>query len=488
MSVGDAFRAGWRGDFTLHEQVGVLPPEETALLRAQRWMAEPARGERASVPLRAANKTQARLALEAGRAARLERDFEALRQCAAAATDHAEGALLEAWMQQASGRFDEAVRASEEAARTDLDAPAKIDAVVVRARAHLEAGRMQDAMSLSRRAVRMARTEEFPQAQYAAGLCLARVRRASGATHLALRILAALARVVSPPWRNEVAWEQASCGVGEPQTSVGRWLRAAEAGDVAAFDAGFSILASANEAWRPFRTDLEAWRGLLDPEAPAPSGVEAYLCGESPAQPPRLRGLLSADPASTPGGALVLLWPDGASRRVARRGEALVRGRHPALEAPLPPGRTGLALSTLGLNGGVLSRERFFTCVYGFNYEHRVHRGTLKALVHRARMWLGDRGAITLDDAHVRLRLHGPLLIVDPDGERSLEQRMLRYLASAGARSARETAGALDVPLRSVQRTLSDLVEGGSLASKRAGRGVAYHVEDTVFSLPTLWR
>jgi predicted transcriptional regulator len=77
------------------------------------------------------------------------------------------------------------------------------------------------------------------------------------------------------------------------------------------------------------------------------------------------------------------------------------------------------------------------------------------------------------------------MLIPDPRVSQRTSDRVLRLLAERGAASARDAAGALHVSLRTAQAALTELAGSGACDARKAGRNVAYVVEDTVFSEPS---
>ncbi len=103
------------------------------------------------------------------------------------------------------------------------------------------------------------------------------------------------------------------------------------------------------------------------------------------------------------------------------------------------------------------------------------------------RTLLAEAGTLELGEEGLSLRVAKPVLVVDPRGEESLEERMLRYLAGAIDRSAKQASETLGVPLRSAQRALKHLTDEGLLRADRVGAAVTYHLEDSAFSRPTRW-
>ena len=64
------------------------------------------------------------------------------------------------------------------------------------------------------------------------------------------------------------------------------------------------------------------------------------------------------------------------------------------------------------------------------------------------------------------------------------EGAVLRLVAQQGRITARGAAKALGVSLRTVQSAVRQLVGDGELELDRAGRSIAYRVDDTSFTSP----
>ena len=63
--------------------------------------------------------------------------------------------------------------------------------------------------------------------------------------------------------------------------------------------------------------------------------------------------------------------------------------------------------------------------------------------------------------------------------------RVLRALALLGSTSASVAAEQLQMPLRTVQAVLQQLVSEGACTTERDGRHVVYKIEDTTFTQVT---
>ncbi|MEM9188861.1 MAG: hypothetical protein AAGF12_06780, partial [Myxococcota bacterium] len=111
-----------------------------------------------------------------------------------------------------------------------------------------------------------------------------------------------------------------------------------------------------------------------------------------------------------------------------------------------------------------------------------VHAGLFRVLVHRARKLIGNLGTLESEGGRMRLVWHRPVVFVDPRGQAALEDSVLRFLAKRKAGRAREAAGELNVPLRTVQQALQKLSEEGAIDVAKDGRRLVYSLEDTSFS------
>ena len=306
-----------------------------------------------------------------------------------------------------------------------------------------------DAVSLARRASRMAASEEVLFGEYLANIALARARRRSGSPYLAVRILRALRGVVPPLFRAMIECE----------------LRLA--GDPTAQPPRHDI------AFKELTRELSLHHAYTDPAHPH---ADAFTSGAAPEIPLGFRAP-SRDPRSL---AYVIAGHGAAPRRVL--GSADIHAFAVNVSSP----RVERALAVLALSGAI-ELDQLFTETYGF--PRKGHDEVARDLLHRARKELGARGEITREGSLITLTLTGPVALRDPRCESDLNNRVLTYIAQREGRAlAKEVARALKVPLRTVQRTLGELVEQGSCAREADGRRVEYLVEDTTFHAPTLHR
>jgi hypothetical protein len=325
----------------------------------------------------------------------------------------------------------------------------------------------------------------------------------TGSPHLATRILAALSAYVSSPWRAWIAWELALSG-GESaasftlDASVRELVALAARGDRVRFAAGIEQLLRSLAGCAPFRSDVDALRGALDPESAdegLPEPVVGWRRGAIDAIPLGLSGLnalLSApEPAHAPS-AWVVVSPSAAPVRVLRAGADLACGEPRPLR--LEPtqrhhGRTDCLLAVLAFAGRAgLADSELFERVYGFAFALGSHQEVLNVLIHRARQRLPPSAEIEHREGRTTLHARAPLLIPDPRCTRPVDERLLRLVAQRGAVRARELAHELGVPLRRVQESLKRLVDEGACARALEGAEYIYAVEDTTFLVPTSHR
>jgi hypothetical protein len=362
------------------------------------------------------------------------------------------------------------------------------------------------ALSLARRASRMARTESLPQAEYLAHLVLARLRAREGRAHLATRILVALGRVAPPVWAGPIGLELALLGeIGEARplldraaASRARTIACAIADAVHASSArDRSALSDAldracREAARAplSRARIEDVAAALDaardPGRASPT-VRAFIEGGA-ALPGDLVGLASLprgdEAVGTP---YVLARPGEVPRRVLGAGLTLVQGPLVELGADADrQHRTRRAAASLLLAGdGGLSREALFQRVYGFGFRSVTHQSVLDVLLHRARDYLGAAAEMTRDGERVRVSPTRAVAVPEAPVDRPMDDLVLRAVARRPDLSAKDLANELGVALRTVQASLKTLLEEGQCVTHKNGRVVTYRVEDTTFSEPT---
>ncbi len=448
----------------------------------------------------------ARLALLAFDPTRLERCcelYDALRTEIASDPSELAASLARAWLRWLRVEPDEhaldlgAIAAQARA----LGQPALVvEAQTLRALDALAAGDLQAAAELGRRASRMARTEAIPESEVLANVALARVRRAQNRPHLSLRILVALLPHAPPAWHDWIHWEAVAAGLirldlprsSSPAALLAATLRAIGSGIAADVHPSAERLLGAVRAIAPLRHDaLRALTLLVPGYAEPDADVEAWRRGTSVETPVGLAGIAFAPaPGRVEAGtcAHVLVAPGAAARRVAPLAVPLESANAEVDPRPAtPPGqpRTDEGLAVLALAGRAIETSAYFRGVYEYDYEPGAHATMFGMHIHRMRSRLGDAGTVAREAGALTLVAARPMLIRDPRCGEPLAQQTLRLLARGGAESARKLATTLDVPLRTMQRVLAELVTDGDLARVQEGREIAYRVEDTTFSEPT---
>ena len=405
----------------------------------------------------------------------------------------------------------------DEASRAG-DAAALIEATIVRALAALSTGTLDDAVELGRRAARMAQAEALSHHEYLAHITLARMRRYTGRPHLALHILAALARVAPPTWSGWIGWETYLSGrrrsvsqaapVAGPalraQQSLQALLDAARDGDRDAFGRAAAD-ARAVAADAPVLADeVAAVIAAIDPvEQAVPNALLPWVQGEVAPIPFGLHGVgvrQDAGPQAESATAFVIARPGAPGRRLLLPGLKLApSARLLARDSSRAGARTETGIAALALAGdAVISRDDFFRRVYGFPFVAYRHRAVLDTLCHRMRTLLGKAGEIRRDEgdgdenaaaggrvATIALVLQEPIVVPDMRCILPTADRVLRALALLGSTSASVAAEQLQMPLRTVQAVLQQLVSEGACTTERDGRHVVYKIEDTTFTQVT---
>lgn len=419
--------------------------------------------------------------------------------------------LLASHLVQSEGQGAEKLdaRALRAQAIGDEETAAVVDLAVTQAWDAEAEGALEAALSAARRASRMARTEALPQQEYFANLMLARCRRLVGHPHLAVRILSALRRYVSPQWHPWLAWELLMSGAtaaaeaaligvqadGRIHTALhaaGRLMRAARQGQREAFEAACDELQTACSGSRRLSDDANALIGAMDARirlSDAPPHLRAWLEG-SETKPPRGLHGLAADLADNDSlkGALVFvaMSPDHDARRVLGPGLSLLDGHERLRQSQRRQGRMDTAVAVLALAGrSGLELEELFRRVYEFDYDPEIHAGALRKLLVRVQEWLGPLGHLHAEANRRWLEVVQPLVVADPRSVPPVDVRVLAVLASSGSTSAKEAAKRLRIPLRTAQAALQDLLSDGTAQRVRTGNVVEYHLEDTTFTEPT---
>jgi hypothetical protein len=370
------------------------------------------------------------------------------------------------------------------------------DAVATRALAAANGGDLVAATDLARRASMMSRTEALREQEILANVILARVRRLTGRPFLATRILSAVARFATEPWRPLLAWELAMAGglpaeplpgdPGPPASDLCDALASARRGDRKAFERSLSSALSYVQPLAGHTADVLAVRSALDANAEATPAIERWRRGLDEVVPLGLMGLAAS--AEDEGTVLVLARPDQPGVRVLDLGAPLAEaeGATRLAKSQRRHGRTDTVLAVLALAGREgLPEEELFRASYGFAFSRNVHRGVLDVLLHRARAHLDTAGEIVRSGGAVALTLRWSLLLVDPRCTARDDNRVLQVVARRGRLTAKETSDELGIPLRSAQAALEALIATGACIRERSGRTVAYRVDDTTFQEPT---
>lgn len=408
---------------------------------------------------------------------------------------------------QSTEHFD--ARAWRAQAIESLESAAVVDLAVTQAWNAEAEGELDAALSAARRASRMARTEALPQQEYFANLMLARCRRLVGHPHLAVRILSALQRFVSPQWHAWLAWELLMSGAtaaaeaalisvrsdGPIYTALhaaGRLMRAARQGQREAFDAACLELRAACFGSRRLRADAEALIVAVDARtllSDAPLHLRDWLEGVETKPPRGLHGLAAdlADDASIKSALVfVAMSPGRDARRVLGPGLALLDGHERLRQSQRRQGRMDTAVAVLALAGrDGLELEELFRRVYEFDFDAEIHAGALRKLLVRVQEWLGPLAHLHAEGNRRWLEVVRPLVVADPRSVPPVDVRVLAVLAASGSTSAKEAAKRLRIPLRTAQAALQDLLGDGTAQRVRTGNVVEYHLEDTTFTEPT---
>jgi hypothetical protein len=411
---------------------------------------------------------------------------------------HAELAM--AWATLARGDADSAANSAEKIARqaqSDSLARLAVEARAVRALATTNTDPAAS-LDLARRTSLMARSEGLPAPEFLAHLVLARARRSVRQSHLAARVLTALAELAPPPWQPWIAWEQAfatgsvnaeSEHLSVALSSLSQLMQSAANGDVERHATVRRSLETAARTFFPAKRDVDELVAAMDPTRPAvTSELAAWRAGESMLLPANLAGFRGrAHEDEENAAAYVLTLPGERGRRVLHLASELIRlpGLVRIAESYRAQGRVETLLCVLALAGpDGLDEGDCFTRVYEFEFVHARHRGAFDVLVHRTRAAL-EQGRIERSDRALRLALDAPLLVPDPRASQRITDRILRLLAERGSASARDAAESLGISLRSAQGALAELSEGGACDPRRVGKNLQYVVEDSIFSEPT---
>lgn len=366
-------------------------------------------------------------------------------------------AITRRWLTVFDGSVWEDVDAGTIREGGAVDPSLVVELQVLRVLDALNHGAVEDALSTARRASRMAASESILQGEYLANLVLARARRHSGMGHFAIRVLSALDAVVPPVWKKWIALESALAGA--------RVMTSADAGGFSQLAVEINTLASIRSTEVRVVPDALPWaRGQV---ADVPYGLRAP----------------SDDPLCL---AIVVAAPERRARRILRAGLP----SDCSLVEPSPKARRLHEALCLVLSEPTgLSEVTLFEKVYGYPPEDLGHDGVLRGLLHRMRKALEGLATLDRDEGRVRIDALVRFAVPDPRCETRLDDRILTFLAARqGRATAKDIAGELQIPLRTVQRKLGKLVEQGACNAESDRKRTEYVVEDTTFSEPTLHR
>lgn len=394
----------------------------------------------------------------------------------------------------------EATRAALAPLRSDDEVAASAPAVralCVDAIAACGLGAIDDATLAARTASRRARILRQRAYRYLAGLCLAHARRRSGRPHLAVRILSALEPIIPDAYRGWLVLEQiatghvrpdpvepTSCVASELAIAAAALVRAAARSDRSAFDDAAQRLEA--PVFVAAET-LQVLPSLLDPmREDVPPDAHDFLFGRDPRIPRGLE-LLAA-------GLDVASWPvavhrpaHGPPRRVVSAGLGLAADELALVPASrLRQGRTDVAAAVLALCPASMSEDAFFRETFGMRFVPPIHESVLAMTLSRVRKKLDGVAEVARGQGEVRLVPQRPFAVSDPRCAPPPEGAVLRLVAQQGRITARGAAKTLGVSLRTVQSAVRQLVSDGELELDRAGRSIAYRVDDTSFTSPAV--
>ena len=332
------------------------------------------------------------------------------------------------------------------------------------------------------------------QQQYLAHLVLARLRRRSGMPHLALNITRALGSRATRPWATWTAWEATLAGDRTERTGCSQdaatedpialrvAIRAALAGDRAAFDAGMRRAFESVAGVGFLARELGELSVAIDPDTEP--GARDWACSDDAPFPPGLLGV--HDEAKSLHPVAVLVAPDRAPRR------CLLAARRLA-GAGSPLHRSSKATSTcesmrscrVGARRRPTSRRRFLRAPLRLPVRRGSSRNLLGVLVHRARERVGGAGVLVRGGGTLELTSASPVWISDPRSTPPEADQVLHAIARGGESGAKDLAERLGIPLRSVQAAIARLVDDGVCRRIKKGRVVTYRVADTTFTEPS---
>ena len=422
---------------------------------------------------------------------------------------------VDCWMALLDGQADRTAKwanaLSSQAAKQG-DAASVLESMVLRSLSALALGKLDEALQTARQGSRMASTEELILHEYLVNIVLARVRRYTGKPHLSQRILDALARVTPRPWLGWITWELLFASSYDraaelleayemdhaapafPSQQALRMFRSAQEGDHRAFEETVGFFEQSTSLWKGMADEALVVAAALSPARAVGAPVAEWRKGLTDVVPGVLRGLTTPRIAldGTEQSALVVFTDGRQCCRMLSRGIGLLpdEARAQLVTSSLSMYRVYTALAILALVGPEGLEERdLFQAVYGFPYEPTTHSAVLRTLLYRMRSETAETALIERIDDRLVLRPLGVFLVPDPRATADLEDLILQTLAHFGGKaSAKQTASALNVPIRTVQAAFKRLIGDGACEVERTGRNIEYSLEDTTFYQPTLKR
>lgn len=296
-----------------------------------------------------------------------------------------------------------------------------------------------DALERARRAMRMARTEGLRTQLFLSAWALARGRRKENRHALGYHIVSVAFDAAPNIWNRLLGWERSICSGIPVEQHTGLPL-----------------------AW-----DVErgAWRTCVGLEGEAVDPALAWTSGRVATVPYGL----GASQHSGHHAACLHVSTRSPTRRLFAKTEPSHDGGSPRVLA---------LLAHLAWHKEGVEIPHVFQRVYGFAYEP-AHQTVLRTLLRRAREMIAPHEIERTRDQLVLL-VSGDLLLPDPDSRVTLENQIIRALAS-GTDEVVAIARECRVSRRTVQRALHQLSEDGAVASSRTKNSVRYRLEDTTF-------
>jgi len=371
---------------------------------------------------------------------------------------------------------------------------AVVDVAMLRSWRASVAGDAAAALEAARVCCRMAAAEGLPLPLQLAELTLARARRRMGRPHQALWVLSGLRGRDNAPWLALASWEALLAGGGRlfdpaPDSAaeaLASLLDRVRSGDASQADDTSSLLLERVAGAAPLVEEAALLTAALLPSCPedAPEAVRAFEAGEVHELPCGLLAAALHPPAPRETLAYVIASPGRAGvRKLALAVPEAEAARAHAGDGKKPHERLDRALCTLALAGPAgLPEPTFFRSVYGFEFNKRLHGGSLNVLLFRLREELGAAAHLSREPGWVALLPTEPLIVPDPSCRLTTAEQVLQLLSTRGASTAAEAAEASGLPLRTVQGSLQELVAEGICSAAREGRSVKYRVEDSVLS------